>query len=109
MSQEETPIPPHHTRVYRVMCEDEYRELFETGEFREGSNSLEGKWFADSLDGALEHARVLYPDGDYRVVEVDVSDFAPSLFKHANLDGHGPARYLHVDDLLGVTPRPCKS
>jgi hypothetical protein len=67
---------------------------------------VEGKWFADSLAGAQAHGKALYPDGKFRLIEADIPDDAPSLFKLPNLDGRGPARYLHIDDLKGVVPRP---
>jgi hypothetical protein len=94
------------TRVYRAVCEAEYQELLQTGRFLEGPGSLEGKWFADTIEGVLAHGRAFYPDGDYRVIEADVPDNAPGLFQQPNLDGRGPARYLHVDDLKDVIPRP---
>jgi hypothetical protein len=48
----------------------------------------------------------LYPGGKYRLIEADIPDDAPSLFRQPNLDGRGPARFLHVDDLKDVVPRP---
>ena len=50
--------------------------------------------------------RGLFPDGKFRLIEVDVPDNAPSLYRLPNLDGRGPARYLHMDDLQGLSPRP---
>jgi hypothetical protein len=99
------PIPRGLARVYRAVSEAEYRDIASTGRLQQGPNSLEGKWFADSLDGARAHAEALYPDGHYGMIEVDVPDDAPSLFKLLNLDGRGPARYLHIDDLTNVVPR----
>jgi hypothetical protein len=98
--------PSGYTRVYRAVSEAEYRDIFETGRFRQGPNSAEGKWFADSLAGAIAHGRALYPDGEFGLVESDVPDDAPSLFRLANLDGFGPARFLEMNDLDGVVPRP---
>jgi hypothetical protein len=99
-------VPKGYTRVYRAVSEEEYRDILSTGVLRQGPNSLEGKWFADSLEGANAHGRSLFPNGRFRLIEVDVPDNAPSLFKSPNLDGLGPARYLHIDDLLPVRPRP---
>jgi hypothetical protein len=87
------------------VSQEELEDIVATRKFRTGPNSLEGKWFSDSRRGAIAHAKVLYPDGDYDLVEADVPDSAPSLFRLANLDGLGPARYLHVSDLGGVVPR----
>jgi hypothetical protein len=102
---DEIPVPPGHTRVYRAVSEAEYQDILATGRFREGINSLGGKWFADSLDGARLHGDDLYPDGAYRILEADVPDDAPTLYQSPNLDGFGPARYLDVLDLNDVTPR----
>jgi hypothetical protein len=101
-----TPVPQQHTRVFRAVGEDEYQDIVSTGRLREGPNSLEGKWFADSLDGAIAHGRALFPDGRFRLVEVDVPNDAPSLFRQPNLDGRGPARFVQNDDLPALTPRP---
>jgi len=94
------------TRVYRAVSEAEYQQILRTGRFEVGPNSMEGKWFADSLDGAAAHGRALEGSGSFRLIEADVPNNAPSLFQQPNLDGRGPARYLHIDDLQGVTPRP---
>jgi hypothetical protein len=75
------------------------------GRFLEGPNSLEGKWFADTLQGAEKHGERLYGSGNYHLVEANVPDDAPSLYRKDNMDGHGPARYLHLDDLHNVVPR----
>jgi len=97
-----------YSRAYRAVSEAEYQDILRTGQFRQGPNSLEGKWFADSLEGAQGHARNLFPDGKFRLIEADLPNNAPSLFRQPNLDGLGPARYLHLDDLNGVTPRPVR-
>jgi UDP-GlcNAc:undecaprenyl-phosphate GlcNAc-1-phosphate transferase len=100
------PIPQGYTRVYRVVSQAEYQDILRSGQLRPGPNSLEGKWFSDSLEGAKAHGMALYPSEQYRLVEVNVPDHAPSLFKQPNLDGRGPARYLHMDDLKGIVPQP---
>jgi hypothetical protein len=87
------------------VSEAELQDIISTGRFRQGPNSLEGKWFADSLEGARAWGRSFSPEGQYRLVEADVSDDAPSLFMQPNLDGLGAARFLHIDDLQGVVPR----
>jgi hypothetical protein len=100
------PIPEGLSRVYRAVSEAEYQDILRTGQFRQGPNSLEGKWFADSLEGARAHGDALQGPGKYRIIEVDIPDNAPSLFRQPNLDGRGPARFLDLDDLGDVTPRP---
>jgi hypothetical protein len=69
---------------------------------------MEGKWFADSLEGATAHAKALQGPGNFRLVEADLPNDAPSLHQLPNLDGKGPARYLGINDLNGVTPRPVR-
>lgn len=91
------------------MSEAEYQDILRTGRLRQGPNSTEGKWFADSLDGAKAHGEGLFRDGEFRLIEADVPDDAPSLFRLPNLDGHGPARFLDMDDLDDVEPRPLES
>jgi len=88
------------------VSEAEYQNILQSGQFRQGPNSLEGKWFADTLEGALAHGMKLFPGEKFHLIEADVSDNAPSLFKQPNLDGLGLARYLHQDDLEAVIPRP---
>ena len=100
------PVPQGHTRVYRAVSEAEYQDILRTGRFNPHPNALEGRWFADSLEGAQAHGKGLYPDGNFRIIEADVPNNAPSLFQLPNLDGRGPARFLHLDDLQNVTPRP---
>jgi hypothetical protein len=94
------------SRGYRAVSEAEYQDILKTGQFRQGPNSLEGKWFSDSLDGARLHGEALEGAGKYRLIEADVPNNAPSLFRQPNLDGRGPSRYFHLDDLQGVVPRP---
>jgi hypothetical protein len=106
------PIPKGHTRVYRAVSEAEYRDILASGRLRQGPNSLEGKWFANSLEGAHAHAtgangaKPLFPDGKYRLVEVDIPNNSPSLFRDPNLDGHGPATFLDNADIRNLIPRP---
>jgi len=83
-----------------------YDSALSTGQFSQGLNSLEGKWFADSYSNALLHGNALEGFGNFQILEADLPDNAPSLFKVPNLDGRGPATYIHLDDLQGVTPRP---
>jgi RHS repeat-associated protein len=97
--------PVNTTRVYRAVSEAEYKSM-KTGQFTQGPNSLEGKWFSDSLEGAKLHGDFLHGPGNYRIIEADVPNNAPSLFQQPNLDGRGPARYLDLQDLNGVKPRP---
>jgi hypothetical protein len=97
--------PVNTTRVYRAVSEAEYQSILKTGKFTQGPNSLEGKWFSGSLEGAKLHGNALHGVGNYRIIEADVPRNAPSLFWQPNLDGRGPARYLDMEDLKDVNPR----
>ena len=103
------PEAASHTRAYRAVSEAELRDILISGKLCQGPNSLEGKWFADSIDGAKRHGSSLYPDGNFHLIEADLPNDAPSLSIRINLDGFGPARYLHGDDLLNIVPRPLES
>jgi hypothetical protein len=94
------------TKVFRAVSVEEYQSILATGRFSQGPNSLEGKWFADTRLGADLHGDARHGLGNYRIIEADVPDDAPSLFKLPNLDGRGPARYLDLEDLVGIEPRP---
>lgn len=98
--------PQGFTRVYRAVSEAEYQQILRSGRFKVGLNAMEGKWFADSLEGATAHGTALEGLGKFRIIEADVPNNAPSLFTQPNLDGRGSARYLHIDDLKGVNARP---
>jgi hypothetical protein len=66
---------------------------------------MEGKWFADSVDGVRLHATNLYPDGNYRIVATEVPDqMLEGLYRDGNLDPFGPATYLESNDLEKVVP-----
>jgi hypothetical protein len=105
------PIPQGHQRVFRAVSEAEYQDMLRTGRFNRAPNGIdmEGRWFADTLEGAQAHGNALYPQGGFRIIEADVPTNAPSFFQRPNLDGRGPATYLHLDDLGNVTPRPAGS
>jgi hypothetical protein len=93
------------TRVYRAVSEEEYQQIVTTGVFETVPQGCEGKHFADTAVGARRFGEALFGAGRFRIVKADVPDDAPSLFHWDNLDGFGPARFLHISDLHGV--RPC--
>lgn len=102
------PVPPGHTRVYRAVSFSEYEDIFNHagGKLRPGGGTaMEGKWFADSLDSAIRHGNALHGPGQFKIIEVDVPDDAPSLYRHNNIDRLGAGRYLDQSDLPGLTPR----
>jgi hypothetical protein len=99
-------VPQGYTRAYRAVSDAEFADIVSSGRFNVGPNSMEGKWFADSIDGAVLHGDGLQGAGRYRIIEADLPDAAPSLYRLPDLDGNGPARYVGIEDLDGVTPRP---
>jgi len=98
--------PPGYARVYRAVSEEEYQQIARTGSFEVVAQGCEGKHFADTVEGARRFGEALFGSGRFQVVEADVPDDAPSLCRWQNLDTFGPARFLHIDDLAGVQPRP---
>lgn len=94
------------TRVYRAVSQKEYHGVMITGRFEIVPQSAEGKHFADTIEGARRFGEALMGAGGFKIVEADVPDDAVSLFRWANLDGFGPARFLHIDDLRDVQARP---
>jgi hypothetical protein len=69
---------------------------------------MEGKWFADSIESAAAHGDALQGPGNFRLIEAELPNNAPSLYQHPNMDGRGPARYLDINDLNDVAPRPAR-
>jgi hypothetical protein len=101
-----TPVPQGYVRGYRAVSEAEYQDILATGRFNQGPNAVEGKYFADSLEGATAHGESLFGSGKYRLIEADVPENAPSLMRWENLDRKGPARFYDLNDLKDVIPRP---
>jgi hypothetical protein len=100
-------------RAYRAVSEAEYQQILQTGTFevspgRPGFSPMEGKWFADSLEGAIAHGNALHGPGNFRLIEADIPSNPPSLYQLPNLDGRGPSTYVDLPDLNGVTPRPVR-
>ncbi len=90
------PVPEGYTRVYRAVSEAEYEQILRTGKFevppgRPGFSPMNAKWFADSAEGAAAHGNSLpgLGKGKYRIIEADVPNNPPSLYRHPNMDGLG--------------------
>lgn len=97
---------PGFTRVYRAVSEKEYEQILTTSTFEIVNEGSEGKHFADTIEGARRFGEALMGIVQFRLIQADVPDDAPSLFRWDNLDGRGPARFLHIDDLKEVRPQP---
>lgn len=98
--------PSGVSRAYRAVSEEEYQQILRTSTFEVVVQGCEGKHFADTLAGANRFGEALFGIGKYRLIEADVPDNALSLCCWENLDGCGPARFLQMDDLGHVRPRP---
>ncbi len=106
------PVPKGHTRVYRAVSEAEYQEMMKIGKFdvppgKPGVSPMDGKWFCDTPEGAAKfgNSNMGPGPGKFRIIEADVPNAAPGLFKY-DIDRLGPSRYLPIEDLNGVKPRP---
>jgi RHS repeat-associated protein len=84
--------------LYRSVGKDELDDLKSTGEFREGPNSTEGKFFAENENDAQAWGKAL--DNNAGVVRASVPrSIANNLMRFPKLDGIGPARYVGPDQL----------
>jgi hypothetical protein len=82
-------------RLFRAVSPQELADIRAFGSFRSIPGAMEGKWFAEVLDHAIEWGKLLYPQNQqYLVVRTDVpQDVADLMFRVAFLDRIGPARY----------------
>ena len=74
------------------MSEGEYNSLMDAGEFLPYDKAMESKWFATTAEDATEWGKLFYPDGNYKMVEVQVpTSSLDDMFYMEKLDGIGPA------------------
>jgi len=94
------------TTLYRAVSEVEFHQVMKTGRFAVAPNTLEGKFFAETVSDAAKWGERLQGRGNFRIVEVKVpTTTADQLMRWERLDGIGPARYAELDQLTGVTVR----
>ena len=101
-------------RLYRVVSREEAIDIRLCGRFRQGPNSFEGKWFAESFADAETWGQRLYPVGTtgLHVIEAEVADaVANRWFRLTKLDNVGPGRYadssvLHLIVIVQEIPLP---
>jgi hypothetical protein len=97
------------TKLYRAVSEAEFQDLIQNGAFHSGPSSLEGKWLAESADDAGKWGDLLQGPGNYRIIEVELSDeAAEQFFRVEKLDNIGPARYGELDQLRNAAFREVK-
>jgi hypothetical protein len=87
----------------------ELDDILLTGRLRQGPNSVEGEYLTGSVQEALCFAGHLYPDGDFRIVEVEVPEaVAGRFFLMPRLDGCGRGWFVELDDLRECIIREVK-
>jgi hypothetical protein len=86
---------------YRSVSLEELEELLITRQFHISSNSLEGKFFAETFEAARCWGEILNGTDAFSIVKVEVArGISPYLDVFPNLDGIGTA-YFVTYDLLG--------
>ena len=90
-------------KLYRTVSEQEYQQLIEIGRFDITSQSVEGKYFAESQQDARQWGDLLFGVGQYRVIGVELADELCAQFhRWERLDMIGPARYAEIEQLRDV-------
>jgi hypothetical protein len=88
------------------VTEAELKQIRAIGKFEAGSNSLGGKWFAESADHARRWGEVMNGRGNSTILRVDLpKSQADQFMRMERLDGIGPARYGELDQLNGALIR----
>ncbi len=100
-------IPPEgagKTKLYRVMSDAEYQSIINNGgKFSKYDRAMEEKWFAISPEDAAKWAEKFYPDGRYRMIEIEVpTDSLNQMYQVGKLDGIGPAYSGGIDFLNSI-------
>ena len=90
--------------VYRAVSLSEAEQIRRTGTFEVVPQGCEGKHFADTIEAAERFGKMLFKGQPYRIVQATIAETAPSEYRWPNLDDCGPARYLDIEDLIGVHP-----
>jgi hypothetical protein len=106
-------------RLFRAVSPLELADILNHGAFRAIPSSLEGKWFAETVENASEWGRHLAQlgGGSFQIVQVDIpQNVADTMFCLSWLDQIGPARYAEGDVLklinqthLGIVEVPTGS
>lgn len=80
------------TKLYRVMSESEYDTLMKTGGFTQYDMAMESKWFATNVNDAAKWGKLFYPNGNYKMVEIQVPTSALNgMYFVEKLDNIGAA------------------
>lgn len=88
--------------LYRAVCNAEFVEVMANRQFGLVPNSLNGKWFAESLKDARAWGEVfsrLSGISHDKIIEAEFEQgFADGFFRLPMLDGIGPARFATIDE-----------
>jgi hypothetical protein len=91
------------TTLFRAVNEAEFAQIMRDGVFKQGPNSLEGKWFATTAKDAASWGSLL---GNPRLVSAEVATSTVKTMYHATrLDAIGPAVYAELSQLSGAIIR----
>jgi hypothetical protein len=85
--------------LYRALSSQELADIAQTGGFRPGPPSYQGKWFAETPEHAAAWGRLFYLVSavPFHVIVTDIPDsVAARMFRLPFLDGIGPARFADV-------------
>ena len=86
--------------LYRVMSSQEFDSLMENQEFLPYDMAMEEKWLTTTPENAVKWAELFYPDGNYKLVELEVdSQGLDNMFYSENLDNIGSAYCSPIDVL----------
>lgn len=86
--------------LFRTMSKTEADQLKATGKFQAGVNSLEGKWFATTVDDAKTWDKLMNSNIKSEISKVNVpTDIAKTLQVNPSLDGVGPGVYALPDQI----------
>ena len=95
-------------KLYRAVSEAELSDILNYGRFRPCPSgcSMEGKWFAEELENALEWGKRFYPSNKFHVVVATVSlEVVATMYpREENLDGIGKAIWADEEILDQIKP-----
>lgn len=88
------------TTLYRAVGHEEFEQIMRTKTFEAGTNSLGGKWLAESAEHAEQWGQKLEGEGGFRIVDTKIPTVQADKFMRVErLDGIGPARYAELNQL----------
>lgn len=87
--------------LYRAVSPGELRQFAYEKRFRTVPDSVEGKYFAETPEHAIQWGKRFYKTGNYKIIEVGIPpDVADRFWRWEELDKIGPARFADVTTLV---------